>query len=182
MKPLVVIGDVLLDRDLNGRVDRLCPDEPAPVFDEAESTTRPGGAALAAVLAATSGCEVKLIAAVGKDAAGQRVRELLAESDVELLEFDQIPRATPEKIRLRQGRRTVLRLDRNCAGSVSGEPGPAAQEALADAGASSRPRRRTSPWCGTRTREGQARCRGCGLSFPMKANFPAVPRESPSRR
>lgn len=135
MKPLVVIGDVLLDRDLSGRVDRLCPDEPAPVFDEAESTTRPGGAALAAVLATASGREVKLIGAVGRDPAGQRIRELLAESDVELLEYDRIPEATPEKIRLRQGRRTVLRLDRNCSGTVSGEPGAAAQQALAGAGA-----------------------------------------------
>jgi rfaE bifunctional protein nucleotidyltransferase chain/domain/rfaE bifunctional protein kinase chain/domain len=135
MKPLVVIGDVLLDRDLSGRVDRLCPDEPAPVFDESRSVDRPGGAALAAALAAASGREVRLIAGVGKDAAGQRLRELLAESNVELLELEGVPPTTPEKIRLRQGSRTVLRLDRNCDGTSGGEPGTAAQRAMAEAGA-----------------------------------------------
>jgi len=135
MKPLVIIGDVLLDRDLNGRIDRMCPDEPAPVFDEAESLDRPGGAALAAVLATGTGRAVQLIAGVGKDEAGQRVRDMLGASNVELLELDQMPETTPEKIRLRQGTRTVLRLDRNCATVNMGEPGPAAQKALANAGA-----------------------------------------------
>jgi hypothetical protein len=32
---LVVVGDALLDRDLTGTVDRLCPDAPVP------SSTRP---------------------------------------------------------------------------------------------------------------------------------------------
>lgn len=37
MSRIVVVGDVLLDRDLHGRVERLCPDAPAPVLD-AEGT------------------------------------------------------------------------------------------------------------------------------------------------
>lgn len=135
MKPLVVIGDVLLDRDLNGRVDRLCPDEPAPVFDESDSLDRPGGAALAAVLARSTRRPVQLIAGVGRDGAGQRLRDLLAESDVELLELQALPDTTPEKIRLRHGSRTVLRLDRNCGKAAVGDPGPAAQKALANAAA-----------------------------------------------
>jgi len=32
--PLVVIGDALLDRDLDGEVRRLCPDTPAPVLHD----------------------------------------------------------------------------------------------------------------------------------------------------
>ncbi len=28
--PFVVVGDALLDRDLDGRVERLCPDAPVP--------------------------------------------------------------------------------------------------------------------------------------------------------
>src|SRR4051794_31790880 len=49
---LVVVGDLLLDRDLNGTVDRICPDAPAPVVDGITATARPGGAGLAACLAA----------------------------------------------------------------------------------------------------------------------------------
>ena len=53
--PLVVIGDALLDRDVNGTASRLCPDAPAPVLDDLTEIRRPGGAALAALLAARDG-------------------------------------------------------------------------------------------------------------------------------
>ena len=49
---LVVVGDALLDRDLTGTVDRLCPDAPVPVVDSPVDVPRPGGAGLAALLAA----------------------------------------------------------------------------------------------------------------------------------
>ena len=51
--PLVVVGDALLDRDLDGRAERLAPDAPVPVVDDPAERRRPGGAALAATLAAT---------------------------------------------------------------------------------------------------------------------------------
>src|SRR5687767_12584069 len=132
MKPLVVIGDALLDRDLSGRVERVCPGEPAPVFDEADSADRPGGAALAAVLAALGDRPVQLVASVGKDPAGQRLRQLIEDAGVELLELSEVD-TTPEKVRLRVGSRTVLRLDRNSAPAPVGSPGPEAQKALANA-------------------------------------------------
>ena len=53
--PLVVVGDALLDRDVDGTASRLCPDAPAPVLDDSTEVRRPGGAALAALLAATDG-------------------------------------------------------------------------------------------------------------------------------
>lgn len=134
MRPLVVIGDAMLDRDIAGKVDRVCPDEPAPVFDESGSDDRPGGAALAAALAAQSERPVQLIACVGKDEAGQRLRQLLGDAGVELLELSEAE-TTPEKIRLRTGTRTVLRLDRNCAPTPVGTPSPEAQKALANAAA-----------------------------------------------
>ncbi|MDQ3946658.1 MAG: SIS domain-containing protein, partial [Actinomycetota bacterium] len=49
---ITVVGDALLDCDLEGTVERLCPDAPAPVVDTPRRCPRPGGAALTAVLAA----------------------------------------------------------------------------------------------------------------------------------
>ena len=51
---LCVVGDALLDVDWNGTVDRVCRDAPAPVLETPAERARPGGAALAAVLAAAS--------------------------------------------------------------------------------------------------------------------------------
>ncbi|MGN6523298.1 MAG: PfkB family carbohydrate kinase [Actinomycetes bacterium] len=49
---VLVVGDALIDADVEGASSRLCPDAPVPVVDVARTRRRPGGAALAALLAA----------------------------------------------------------------------------------------------------------------------------------
>src|SRR4051794_41533730 len=73
---LVVVGDALLDRDLDGHAARLAPDAPVPVLDAVEDHPRPGGAGLAAALAAAGGA-VTLVTALGRDRAGHRLAQLL---------------------------------------------------------------------------------------------------------
>ncbi|MDI1460689.1 PfkB family carbohydrate kinase [Catellatospora sp. KI3] len=130
--PLVVVGDSLLDVDVSGQVDRVCPDAPVPVFEAGVGTPRPGGAALAATLLALSGHQVRLVTAIGPDEAGRRLRDLLRAAGVGvlLLPYDG---GTPEKIRLITDRQVVLRLDRGCRVHPVGAPGGAALVALAEA-------------------------------------------------
>ncbi|MCW3017325.1 MAG: D-glycero-beta-D-manno-heptose 1-phosphate adenylyltransferase, partial [Solirubrobacterales bacterium] len=40
---LTVVGDALLDRDVDGDVRRLAPDAPVPVVDHERTTVRAGG-------------------------------------------------------------------------------------------------------------------------------------------
>ncbi|WP_433385500.1 PfkB family carbohydrate kinase [Actinoplanes sp. CA-142083] len=124
MKRLVIVGDTLLDRDVEGAVRRIAPDAPAPVLDEEEVHERPGGAGLAALLAAADGHEVTLITAIASDAAGARLTGMLAGVELHALP---LPGATPEKVRLRSGGQVLLRLDR---GGTPGPPGDAPQAAL----------------------------------------------------
>jgi D-beta-D-heptose 7-phosphate kinase/D-beta-D-heptose 1-phosphate adenosyltransferase len=77
--PVVVVGDALLDHDLTGRAERLAPDAPVPVVSGLRRSTRPGGAALAAWLAAGDGRDVTLITALGDDPASRALRDLLAQ-------------------------------------------------------------------------------------------------------
>ncbi|MFD7135056.1 D-glycero-beta-D-manno-heptose 1-phosphate adenylyltransferase [Streptomyces sp. NPDC059894] len=77
--PLLVVGDALLDHDLCGRADRLAPDAPVPVVSEARRTSRPGGAALTALLAAADGRPVTLVTALGDDEASGALVALLAD-------------------------------------------------------------------------------------------------------
>jgi len=65
-----VVGDTLLDSDVTGSVTRLCPDAPAPIVDLGEQVQRPGGAGLAALLAARAGHPVTLVTALGDDPPG----------------------------------------------------------------------------------------------------------------
>ncbi|MBL7258449.1 PfkB family carbohydrate kinase [Paractinoplanes lichenicola] len=124
---LVIVGDTLLDRDVDGSVRRVAPDAPAPVLDEERVTERPGGAGLAALLAAQSGQEVALVTALADDAGGARLSELLAEAGVKVYALP-LPGATPEKVRLRADGQVLLRLDR---GGSAQAPG-AATEAVLD--------------------------------------------------
>ena len=124
---LAVVGDALLDRDLDGRAERLCPDAPAPVVDDITASERPGGAGLAALLAARDGLEVALITALGADDAGRAIARLLAAEGVRVIDLG-LPGATPEKVRVRAGGQVIARLDH---GGPAGHPG----ELTAEAGA-----------------------------------------------
>lgn len=75
---IVVVGDVLLDRDVEGRVSRVAPDAPVPVVDVQRVVERPGGAGLAASLLSRNGIEIALVTVSGDDAAGRRLRDGLA--------------------------------------------------------------------------------------------------------
>lgn len=107
--PLVVVGDALLDIDLVGRATRLSPDAPVPVLDSLVQHARPGGAALAAELAARDGHEVVLVTAPGDDPAGRQLTELLSPRvRVVPLTYDG---ETPVKQRVRADGQSLLRLD-----------------------------------------------------------------------
>lgn len=106
---LVVFGDSLLDSDVEGRVDRLCPDAPVPVVDVRAQRWRPGGAGLAALLAARAGHGVVLVTALGIDPAARLLADLLA-AHVEVVRMP-LRGATVCKTRIRAGGRSLLRLD-----------------------------------------------------------------------
>jgi D-beta-D-heptose 7-phosphate kinase / D-beta-D-heptose 1-phosphate adenosyltransferase len=127
-KLLVVVGDTLLDSDVEGSVRRIAPDAPAPVLDQESVTERPGGAGLAALLAAGQGYDVALVTALADDAGGARLSELLTAAGIDVYALP-LPGATPEKIRLRARGQVLLRLDRG--GSQPQPPGEAPEAALA---------------------------------------------------
>jgi D-beta-D-heptose 7-phosphate kinase / D-beta-D-heptose 1-phosphate adenosyltransferase len=111
LAPLVVVGDTLLDRDVAGTVSRLAPDAPVPVLDAETARARPGGAGLAALLAAGGGRDVTLVTALAADEAGEELRGLLAAAGVEVVDLG-LDGPTPEKVRVRAGDRSLVRIDR----------------------------------------------------------------------
>jgi len=129
---LVVVGDALLDRDLTGTVDRLCPDAPVPVVDSPVDVPRPGGAGLAALLAAADGREVVLITALAPDAPGRELADLLAQAGVRVVDLG-LDGPTPEKVRVRSDGRSLLRLDRGGTGGSVGALTDEAAQVLRDA-------------------------------------------------
>lgn len=111
VKAIVVVGDALLDRDVEGSVERLCPDAPVPVVDQSFERARPGGAALAAALAASDGHAVTLVTALGDDAAGAELRGLTESHGVAVVDVG-LDAPTPEKLRVLVAGRSLIRIDR----------------------------------------------------------------------
>lgn len=109
MSRLVVVGEALLDVDLEGTATRLSPESPVPVLDSLSERDRPGGAALAAALAARDGHRVVLVSPLADDAAASRLRAALPD-DVEIVALP-ADGGTPVKRRVRADGHNLLRLD-----------------------------------------------------------------------
>jgi D-beta-D-heptose 7-phosphate kinase / D-beta-D-heptose 1-phosphate adenosyltransferase len=133
MTRIVVLGDVLLDRDIIGSAERLCPDAPAPVVDERDVIERPGGAGFASVLARRHGADVTLLAPLSGDGGGRTLRRLLDDAGVELAAVHD-DGTTVEKIRVCVDGRSLLRLDRGTRGALGDLP-PGARELIRQADA-----------------------------------------------
>ncbi|MGY1733198.1 D-glycero-beta-D-manno-heptose 1-phosphate adenylyltransferase [Geodermatophilus sp. SYSU D01045] len=134
MRPLVVVGDALLDVDLVGTASRLTPDAPVPVVEDLETRERPGGAALAAVIAAqATDREVVLVAPLADDDGAARLRALLA-GRVRLVAVPATG-GTAVKRRVRVGDHSVVRLDSGAAAVTLGELPEEARAAVRDAAA-----------------------------------------------
>ena len=76
---IVVVGDVMLDHFLWGRVSRISPEAPVPVVEVTRESYFPGGAANVARNLRALGATVRIIGVVGEDDAGRKLRELLDE-------------------------------------------------------------------------------------------------------
>jgi rfaE bifunctional protein kinase chain/domain len=73
---VVVLGDLMLDEYIWGRVKRISPEAPVPVVEVQTESTRLGGAANVALNLLAMGADPLLVGVVGRDRAGQRLAAL----------------------------------------------------------------------------------------------------------
>jgi D-beta-D-heptose 7-phosphate kinase / D-beta-D-heptose 1-phosphate adenosyltransferase len=110
-RPVVIVGDSMLDVDIEGTATRLSPEAPVPVVDAERIWHRPGGAGLAAVLAARADRDVVLVTALADDAEGRALTELLTSAGVTVVGLP-MSGNTVCKTRIRAAGQSMLRLDR----------------------------------------------------------------------
>lgn len=109
---VLVIGDVLLDRRVEGTMTRISPEAPAPVLRATAFSDAPGGAANVAMNVASLGCPVQIVGIVGEDSAGQRLRESLAAAEGVWPHLLTAPGViTSAKTRMTSAGQQVLRVD-----------------------------------------------------------------------
>jgi D-beta-D-heptose 7-phosphate kinase/D-beta-D-heptose 1-phosphate adenosyltransferase len=118
--PLLVIGDLMVDRSLRGTVERISPEAPVPVIDVQEHTQTAGGAGNVACNLAALGAAPTLLAIRGADPIGEQITRDLERCgvNVESLFVDN-DRPTITKTRVIAGHQQVVRLDVEKRGALS---------------------------------------------------------------
>lgn len=112
---IVIVGDTLLDEDIDGVAERFQPDAPVPVVDVQTRRSRAGGAGLVARLLQHDGHDVTLVTALSSDEPAERLR---AHLDGIHLVAGLLPAPTPVKTRLRAAGQPVARIDDGCGDPV----------------------------------------------------------------
>jgi len=116
---VLVLGDVMLDQFLWGRVGRISPEAPVPVVEIASETFHLGGAANVAANVRALGGTAVVAGVVGDDAPGTRVRAALAEGGIEdALSVAGEGRPTTVKTRIIAHHQQVVRADRESAEAI----------------------------------------------------------------
>ena len=137
---VLVVGDLILDRYVDGRASRVSPEAPVLVFEfESERYLLGGACNVAANLRALGG-KTAVLGAIGDDEAGRRLQQLLGDDGIDTgcLVVDRT-RPTTRKTRYVSKTAQVLRVDEESRKPVGGEAEQAMLAVLAQ---------RPFPWQG----------------------------------
>lgn len=109
---VVVIGDLMLDQYIFGKVDRISPEAPVPVLRIGHKESRLGGAANVAFNCKSLGAEVTIASVIGDDENGHTLKALLEQEGIntDLVHFSTF-RKTTTKSRIVSKGQQVMRLD-----------------------------------------------------------------------
>lgn len=110
---VLCLGDLMLDRFIEGAVNRISPESPVPIIQMKATQSVPGGAANVARNVAALGGFCTIVGVVGDDAVGNELTALIAESgQVMPALVRDATRPTIEKIRFVSQGTHLLRADR----------------------------------------------------------------------
>ena len=110
---ITVIGDLMLDEFVWGKVGRISPEAPVPVVEVTGESFYPGGAANVARNLREFVDRVAIIGLLGKDRSGQQLRELLAEQKIDISNaVEEESFRTIVKTRIIARNQQVVRVDR----------------------------------------------------------------------
>lgn len=119
-KKIMVIGDMVADVYLEGKIARISREAPVLILEHAAEVVVPGGAANATYNVAALGGEVFAVGVVGDDYAGNQLRQELGDKDIHTDGLISDPgRPTITKTRIMAGgqatvRQQIVRIDREC--------------------------------------------------------------------
>ena len=118
---IAIVGDAMLDVYLRGDVDRISPEAPVPVVRVRERKLALGGAANVAQNVAALGSACTLVAAIGRDAAGDTLRAMLVALGAGPGALVTVDRPTTTKTRVLARSQQVVRFDEEDDADLEGD-------------------------------------------------------------
>ena len=111
-KRVLVIGDVMVDAYLKGKVNRMSPEAPVPVVDLFEKDERIGGAGNVALNLAALGASPIICSVIGADLEGERLIQLFKDARISTDGiYASSNRTTTVKTRVLSNNQQLLRID-----------------------------------------------------------------------
>ena len=110
---ILVLGDVMLDRYVIGRVSRISPEAPVPVIAVEKERSVAGGAANVSLNLSSLGASVETIGWFGKDESGEELLQILSDQNIQVdskFRFSSMP--TISKTRVTASNQQICRVDR----------------------------------------------------------------------
>lgn len=130
---VLVIGDVMVDAYVIGRVDRISPEAPVPVVTVEKRVNRLGGAANVALNLKALGAEPILCSVIGNDLKGKEFLDLLAEEQISSeAVIASGERMTTTKFRVIGNKAQMLRVDEENTSDLSEKDESALLERIFD--------------------------------------------------
>ncbi|MDR3092387.1 MAG: D-glycero-beta-D-manno-heptose-7-phosphate kinase [Endomicrobium sp.] len=114
---VLVIGDVMIDKFIWGKVKRISPEAPVPIIEVTKETETLGGAANVANNITALGGKAFIVSAIGEDANGKSLVKMLSEKGIssDCLVYDP-QRPTIIKMRIIASGQQVARVDKEVKG------------------------------------------------------------------
>jgi D-beta-D-heptose 7-phosphate kinase/D-beta-D-heptose 1-phosphate adenosyltransferase len=132
---VLVVGDLMLDHFVVGRVERISPEAPVPVVTFDSEKYRLGGAANVAHNVRAMGARVEIVGVLGRDADGARLRSALDDAGISTAGLvEDAGRCTTRKLRVVTTRnQQVARIDYEHDRPLAGETPSRVIAAIRDA-------------------------------------------------
>ncbi|WP_035556374.1 D-glycero-beta-D-manno-heptose-7-phosphate kinase [Hippea sp. KM1] len=110
---VAVVGDLICDKYVMGRVERISPEAPVPIVRVERESYFLGGASNVALNLKSLGCDVYLFGVVGNDSCGKRLVNMIKESGLDVGGIMVLPdRPTTLKTRVIAQSQQIVRFDR----------------------------------------------------------------------
>ena len=108
---VLCVGDVMLDRFIYGKVERISPEAPFPIFKKTDEVSMLGGVGNVAANIASLGAKASIVSRLGNDKNAKRIIELVGDAGIAAYPVQTISASTTTKTRIVSSNTHILRID-----------------------------------------------------------------------